>query len=197
MRVRDIEKELLVKRKAIELIVKDGLEGFSVNKLAKACGISVATLYIYYKDKDDLINNLAREEAERMTSMILDGFDPSASFEAGLKHQWKSRAKHIMENPLTTQFFEQLRSSTYKEVIHESFFIRFKETMGEFMSNAIKRGEIDPMPLEVYWSVAYGPLYNLIRFHNEGRSIGGRPFILTEDMIWQTFDLVVKGLKKT
>ena len=46
MRTRNTCKEQLVKEKAVELLVSDGLEGFSMNKLARACDISVATLYI-------------------------------------------------------------------------------------------------------------------------------------------------------
>ncbi|ETZ23756.1 hypothetical protein [Pedobacter sp. V48] len=64
------------------------------------------------------------------------------------------------------------------------------------MTNAINRGEINPMQLEVYWSVAFAPLYNLVRFHFEGRSIGGKPFILTDKALWETFELVIKALKK-
>ena len=62
MRTRDNNKVELVKKTAIELMVKDGLEGFSMNKLARACNISVATLYIYYKDRDDLIVNIAVDD---------------------------------------------------------------------------------------------------------------------------------------
>ncbi|MBE9585598.1 TetR/AcrR family transcriptional regulator [Mucilaginibacter sp. JRF] len=196
MRSRDIDKQLLVKQKAIELMVREGFEGFSMNKLAKACGISVGTLYIYYKDKDDLIIQIAEEEAKRMSSMMLDDFDPEAGFAEGLKQQWKNRSIHMIENQQTTLFFEQLRSSTYQSVIYESYFDEFKVKMSRFMKNAIDRGEINPMPMEVYWSVAFAPLYNLVRFHNEGRSIGGRSFVLTNDMIWQTFELVLKALKK-
>ena len=105
MRTRNADKQELVKRKSIEMVVKDGLEGFSVNKLAKACGISVATLYIYYKDKDDLIAEVAKEEAERMSEMVLRNFDPEAPFAEGLRLQWQNRAKHMMENPLTVMFW--------------------------------------------------------------------------------------------
>jgi hypothetical protein len=52
------------------------------------------------------------------------------------------------------------------------------------------------MPMEVYWSVAYAPLYNLIRFHQEGKNMAGKPFVLTRKLIWQTFDLTIKGIKK-
>ena len=51
------------------------------------------------------------------------------------------------------------------------------------------------MPVEVYWSMAFAPLNNLIRFHIEGRSMGNMPFTFSEDMMWQTFDLVIKALK--
>jgi TetR/AcrR family transcriptional regulator, multidrug resistance operon repressor len=63
------------------------------------------------------------------------------------------------------------------------------------MKNAIQRGEINPMPIEVSWSVIYAPLYNLIRFHQIGKSISGSPFVLSEEILWQTFDLVLKAIK--
>ena len=196
MRIRDSQKQELVKQKAIELIVKQGLENFSVNKLAKACGISVATLYIYYKDKDDLIIQIASESARSKTQAVLDDFDFGASFEEGLRQQWQNRSKYMLENPMEGLLMEQLRGSAYFDQIYDVMVGDFKKAMGAFMRNAIERKEIDPLPLEVFWSVAFAPLYNLVRFHNEGKSIGGKPFSLTEDILWQTFDKVIKGLKK-
>lgn len=197
MRNRDADKQQLVKQKAIELLVNDGFEGFSINKLAKACSISVATIYIYYKDKDDLIVQVAIEEATRLTNEILADFDPELPFAEGIRQQWRSRTKQLLENPMSAVFFEQLRSSTYQDKVHSSIVSQFKEAMGKFMHNAIKRGEIDALPLEVFWSVAYAPMYNLIRFHNEGKSIAGRDFKLTDDILWQTCELVIKALIKT
>ncbi|MDR3713190.1 MAG: TetR/AcrR family transcriptional regulator [Puia sp.] len=196
MRTRNADKELLVKQKAIEMLVRDGFEGFSMNKLAKACGISVATLYIYYKDKDDLIVEIALEEAKHMSTAILKNFDPEAPFEEGLRQQWKNRSKYMLDNPTNSLLFEQLRSSSYHDRVFKTLTDEFKDTMGRFMKNAIDRGEIETLPIEAYWSVAFAPLYSLIRFHSEGRSIGGKPFTLSNKILWQTFDLVVKGLKK-
>jgi TetR/AcrR family transcriptional repressor of multidrug resistance operon len=196
MRTRDKDKEALVKQAAIGMFVSEGMEGFSMNKLAKVCGISVATLYIYYRDKDDLIVQLAKEEARRMADSILGDFDPAMGFEEGLRFQWKSRAKFAMENIIIGQFFDQLRNSTYREEVFQEVTDRFREPLGKFMKNAIARREIDPMPLEVYWSVAFAPLYNLIKFSTEGRSIGGKPFNMNNKILWQTFELVLKALKK-
>ena len=76
-----------------------GVEGFSVNKLAKECGISVATLYIYYRDKDNLIRKIVAEEARRMSDAMLESFDPELSFADGLRQQWKNRAHYYAHQP--------------------------------------------------------------------------------------------------
>jgi TetR/AcrR family transcriptional repressor of multidrug resistance operon len=196
MRTRDYSKEKLVKEKALELFVKYGMEGFSMNKLAKICGISVATLYIYYKDRDDLIINIAEEGGRLFSDALIKDFDPEAPFEEGLRVQWRNRYQFMREHPQLNLFFDQLRSSSYQEKFLAGFLQEFKQIMGRFMHNVINRGEIERMPFETYWSVAYSPLYALARFDYEGQSMAGIPFKLTEEILWDTFKLVVKGLKK-
>src|SRR6201996_9072224 len=195
MRSRDVHKETLVKSTTIELIVKEGLEGFSMNKLAKACNISVNTLYIYYRDRDDLIVKIAREEGKRMSDALLHAFDPHASFEEGLRVQWKIRFDYLKDNPLLKSFFDQLQSSTYREQIADSVG-EFTAAVTLFMQNAIARGEMVDVPAEVYWSIALAPLYSLISFHHKQQGLNGRAFEMNEKMLWMAFDLVVKALKK-
>ncbi len=195
MRVRDEDKVRLVKQKALDSFIKDGFEGFSMNKLAKACSISVATLYIYYKDKDDLIITLAREEGDRMGEAMVENFDSAMSFEEGMRVQWINRYQYVVNNPQSYLFLEQLRTSTYQTRFLETFMVKFRTIISEFMHNVVARKEIDSMPLEVFWSVAYSPLYSIIRFDREGQSVGGKPFKMSNEVLWQTFDLVIKALK--
>ena len=195
MRTRNIDKENLVKQKAIELIVKEGLEGFSMNKLAKACKISVATLYIYYKDRDDLIIKIACEEGKLMSDTMMSEFDCEANFEEGLRAQWESRYKFLINKPLLNSFFDQLQSSTYQQQFAEATN-GYKDMVTRFVQNAISRREIDDLPIEVYWAIAFAPLYTLINFHHKGQSPTGGPFKMNDKLLWQTFDLVVKALKK-
>ena len=196
MRKRDPDKEDLVKETAIALIVKDGLERFSMNRLAKACNISVATLYIYYKDRDDLIINIAMESGRLMSEAIIKDFDPEQSLEDGLRQQWINRYKFMVDYPHLSLFFDQLRSSSYQEEFLRGFLKDFIIVMGKFMRNVIERGEVEEMTIETYWSIAYAPLYALARFDNEGKGLDGKPFKLTEEVLWKTFDLVLKSLKK-
>lgn len=195
MRVRDEDKVRLVKQKALEHMSTYGFEGFSMNKLAKDCDISVATLYIYYKDKDDLIISIAKEEGDRMADMLTKDFDPNASFEDGMRIQWRNRFDYLKQYSKSNLFFEQLRTSSYQERFLENFMSKFKTVISEFMHNIVAKGEIAPMPLEVFWSIAYAPLYSLVRFDQEGHSIGGKSFKMSDEIFWKTFDLVIKALK--
>lgn len=196
MRKRDFEKENLVKKVAIDLIGKGGFENFSVNKLAKACKVSVATLYIYYQDKEDLITQLVIEEGKKMGAAMVEEFDPESSFENGLRKQWENRYRYMMANPGISKFFEQLRSSAYYENFMSAFMEDVLSQLSRFNENIIVRGEVNRMPIEVYWVMAFAPLFALIKFHNDGRGLNGKPFVITDEIVWEAFDIVVRGLKK-
>lgn len=196
MRTRDSDKEQLVIEKAIGQIATDGFEGFSMNKLAKACNISVATLYIYYKDKDDLIRKIGIDLAQKFFSITLKDFSPDMPFDEGLWKQWQNRSAFAVENPELVMCFEAIRNSPHAEQILQSEQLTiFKNMMMQFCQNAIDKKELTPLPIEVFWSVAYGPLYSLLRFHSEGKSVGGRPFTLNEEVMKNTYKIVLKALK--
>lgn len=195
MRTRDEQKEKMVIEKAIQLIVKDGFDGFSMNKLAKACNVSVATLYIYYTDKDDLLQKIGIAIGKNFFKTTLKDFSPNMPFAEGLKKQWQNRAAFAIKYPTEVAFFEIMRHSPHGEHTLSESLSEFKDIMSQFFNNAVARNELIPLPIEVFWSVAYGPLYSLLRFHREGKSMGGRPFVFSNDIMDETFELVIKALK--
>ncbi|RKR11571.1 TetR family transcriptional regulator [Flavobacterium sp. 90] len=197
MRVRDVDKEKLVIETAIDQIVRDGFQGFSMNKLAKACSISVGTLYIYYKDKDDLIQKIGAIIALKFFTSTVKDFAPEMSFEEGLWRQWENRANFTMKYPKEVAFFEIIKHSPHSEAILDSIkeFADFRKIMSEFIDNGLRKKEIVPMTFEAFWSVAYGPLYTLLNMHTEGKSMGGKPFKLTREIMKEAFKSTVKGLK--
>lgn len=195
MRTRDVNKENSIREKAIQLIVKEGLDGFSMQKLAKDAGVSPATLYIYYKDRDDLITQIATEVSNRLMEYSLKGLHPKMSFADGMAIQWKNRMEFFLKYPLDIEFIEQIRHTPIYNIVKETIRKNFGEVLGKFMHNAINRGEVSPLPFEVYWSIAFAPLYQLIKFHTQGESPANDEFTLTDDIVNQTLQLVLKALK--
>src|SRR5688572_12953119 len=173
MRTRDEHKEATIRQKALEMAVKDGFDGLSMQKLAKVAGVSPATIYIYFKDRDDLILNLWLQEMAKMADATLHAFDPTMPFDEGLRIQWLNRARFCMDNPASMHFLEQIKYSPYHEVCIKKMDISFIKVMGEFVQHAIARKELVKLPVEVYWSIAFAPVYELVKMHMSGRGLRG------------------------
>ena len=195
MRTRDENKEATIRQKALEMAVKEGFDGLSMQKLAKVAGVSPATIYIYFKDRDDLILQLFLQEMNKMADATLEGFHSSMEFDEGLRVQWLNRAKFCIQNPTSMHFLEQIKYSPYHEPFMKKTDTTFQKIMGEFVHNAIARKEIVKVPLEIYWSLAFAPLYQLVKMHMSGRGMRGEKFTLDDKVMNQTLRLVLKALK--
>jgi len=196
MRKRDEIKTELVKEKAIKLLVGTGFDGFSMQKLAKDCKISVATLYIYYKNKEDLISKIGIEESTKMFNDSLKNFSSDLSFADGLKLQWENRANFYLKNPLSAKLIDMLWNSPYGEkILDNSGNQKLRPLLEKFLKNAAKNKQLIPIKsFPVYWSLAYGPLYALIHFHYEKKSADGNDFKFNHQLMYQTLEIVLKGL---
>lgn len=196
MRQRDENKILTITEKAIEMIADDGLENFGINKLARAAGVSPATIYIYYKDKEDLLIQLSEEVGKRIGQAALKGLESNMPFEDGLWLQWQNRAKYALTNKRYISCGDQLQHSNYREMFTKSISSEMRKIAGPFFKNAIARGEINPIPIEIYWSVAFAPLYSMVRWHKDGYSLDGKSFTLTPKIMREAFELVIKAFRK-
>jgi len=199
VRTRDPQKEQAIRRKALELIVRVGLDGFSMQNLARAARVSPATLYIYFKDRDDLLFQVYREQAELMTTEVLRGFDPDGAFADGLRVQWRNRARHALGHPLEARFLEQVRHSPYFQPFQAKLPQDFRDMMRRFAKNAIARREMRPMEPEIFWSLVYAPLYQLIRFSQEEGRFFGTPrsdrFALTDEVLEDALQGVLRAVR--
>lgn len=195
MRTRDENKEIAIREKALEMIVSDGFDGLSMQKLAKAAGVSPATIYIYYKNREDLLNSLYNLVNQTFAAVALRDFNPDASLKEGLWRQWKNRLDFIKEYPHYFKFQEQFRNSpliNHKDVKFDAF----KESMGRFVKNAVEKGEMKKIDPELFWCMAYGSFYSLLKFHFQQKSMMNRHYKLTDENLKQLLDMVVAGLKR-
>jgi TetR/AcrR family transcriptional regulator, multidrug resistance operon repressor len=195
MRERDQKKLENVQKNAIRMIVQKGFDGFSMQKLATASRISPATLYIYFRNRQDLLDKLYAHVQQTFATEALKGFSPDLPLSEGLWIQWQNRLNFITRYPLYFEFFEQFRNSP---LIHQTevTMSEFRNNMGDFVKNAIRRGELRRMEPEIFWSLAYGPFYSILKFHFQKKSMMNENFTLTEARLKKLHEMVVKALSK-
>lgn len=176
------------------MIVSHGFDGLSMQKLAKAARLSPSTIYVYFKSREDLLNQLYLDVEQRFEEKAMKGFDPAMPFVEGLWLQWLNRYEHIQQNQLEFYFSEQFRNSPLikRNLASQS---AFREAMNEFVANAVKNKELIDLPIEIFWAVAYGAFYILVKFYLNQSTMSGKAFHLSESKLRQAFELVMKSLK--
>ena len=65
MRTKDFDKQQRIKDAMVRLILRDGIDGVSVSKIAREAGVSPATIYVYYNSKDEMLSEVFQEYSRR------------------------------------------------------------------------------------------------------------------------------------
>ena len=81
------------------LMAKEGLNQLSMHKLAKEANISAGTIYLYFKNKDELLEKFAYRLFERFTSALDKDFDESESFFEQYRRMWWNLWSFLQSNP--------------------------------------------------------------------------------------------------
>ncbi|UTV86193.1 TetR/AcrR family transcriptional regulator [Cobetia amphilecti] len=84
MRHRDEHKQQALLEATLNEVAEHGFAVTSVARIARAAGMSPGTLYLYYRDKDDLLEATFREVSRRIIAVAIEAFqaEPAEAFEA-------------------------------------------------------------------------------------------------------------------
>ena len=107
MRNKDYDKQNRIKEAMIRLILRDGIDGTSMSKIAKEAGISPATIYVYYDSKEDMLSEVFREYARKSYDYLMERIHPAMSANELIEAIVKSYYQFSVENKEVFSFVEQ------------------------------------------------------------------------------------------
>lgn len=107
MRRKDDEKVKSIKEAVIKLILQEGFQGASISKIAKIAGVSPATVYIYFENKEIMLHDIYREYSEEIFDYILDQVNPEMEGGPLIEVIIRSYYNYIRENREIVSFIEQ------------------------------------------------------------------------------------------
>jgi AcrR family transcriptional regulator len=110
MRLKDENKSENIFNAAIQLINEFGLAEISMSKIAKKANVSSSTIYVYFENKEDMLNKLYLSVKEKMSRAVFDNFDDSTSFQS-YETFLRKLANFIFNNKDSFLFMEQFANS--------------------------------------------------------------------------------------
>lgn len=110
MRRRDDDKEKSIKEAVIKLILQEGFHGTSISKIAKAAGVSPATVYIYYENKEVMLQDIYIEYSEEIFEYLLNKLKNVNGGKEFIEILVKEYYMYIKENGEIFHFVDQFSS---------------------------------------------------------------------------------------
>jgi AcrR family transcriptional regulator len=153
MRVQDDEKKAALFEATVKLVNELGFDSSSVSRIAREAGISPATIYIYFDNKEDLLVSTYMEIKHGIGEAVLREFDESRPIRDILKTVWLNLFDHISANHDYYRFAEQFSNSPYSILADK----RDVEKVFAPLLKVIERGieqkvlkDVDPHMLSVF-----------------------------------------------
>ena len=107
MRKKDCEKERRVKEAVTKLILEEGIEGCSIAKIAREAGVSPATVYIYYENKEQMLASIYRECMAHASEYMTGRMRCDMSGQELIRELVYGYYDYITENAQVYSFVEQ------------------------------------------------------------------------------------------
>ena len=165
MRIKDERKEQAIFGAAISLITANGFADTSMSKIAKAADVSPATIYIYFENKEDMLNKTYTHVKREIAAAIGKGLQPTLTVEEAFKVIWNNFYKYAVKNAVKFSFTEQFANSPLVDRVHKEEAMSYFQTLFEWFERGKREKVFKDVPPEIFTAFAFAPLIGLVKQH--------------------------------
>ncbi len=145
-RIIDSTKLERIKKATMDLVVKYGYRGASIERIAKKAGVSAGYLYRHYDGKDDLLDDLIESNLQKVEDIFYKTLREENAAEGIIYGCVRILFDIALNNPILAKFLSTLMFDQSCEVIEkrEEDDMEAKELTSKILEIGIKNGEINP-----------------------------------------------------
>ena len=150
------------------LVNNHGFLNAPMSKIANLAGVAPATIYLYFENKQDLVNKLYLEVKEDFSSAAFEGYSENLSVKDGFEIIWFNIANYKLNQIKESNFLAQCDNSP---MIEEAIRIEGLEPLQPLLdlwSRGKKEGVIKPLSDYVLYAFTVYPLSFLLGMQERG-----------------------------
>lgn len=138
------DKRSRILKAAIKVFARRGFYNAKVSEIAKNAGIADGTIYLYFRNKDEILISIFEEEMAKFISAVRSEIESKKEIKTKLQIFVKTHLNFVKENPKLAQVFQlELRQSN--KFIKEYSGSKLKEylnVIGSVIEEGQKQGII-------------------------------------------------------
>ena len=158
MRTKDDVKEAALFEATVKLVNEIGFASSSVSKIAKEAGISPATIYVYYKNKEDLLVSTYIDIKLDISRFLLRNFNDQLPIRDILRSVWFYMFEYISNNLEYFRFVEQFSNSPYSSLVDKQEVEQYFEPIAKVLQTGIEQKIIKNVNFDILTAFMYHPI---------------------------------------
>ncbi len=165
---KSINKRNALIKATIELVNNDGFHATPMSKIAKMANVSPATIYLYFENKQDLVNKTYIDVKSVYTNYAFATYDNSMSVEKGFETIWKRIAEFKLQESENALFLAQCDNTPMIDEPSRQEGIRHLQPLLDLWERGKKEGIIKPISNYLLYAYAINPLSFLMISQKRG-----------------------------
>jgi AcrR family transcriptional regulator len=161
MRTKDDEKRTALFEATVKLVNAIGFAASSVSKIAREAGVSPATLYVYYQNKEHLLVSTYIDIKQDMSRALLEGFDPDRPIRDSFQKVWFNMFAYTSDNSKYFQYAEQFANSPYSLQVNKDDIEKYFEPLILVLQKGIEQKIIKNAGFDILKAFIFYPVMML------------------------------------
>jgi AcrR family transcriptional regulator len=156
MKPKDEKKVEAIAAAVYRLAALRGLSAITLADIAREAGVATSTLYVYYKSREDLLDDVYQKAKTATVLRYARNDDPAAPLKARLRQIWRNIVDNRISNSQQVAFLEQYYHSEYISEASRALGTSMVAPFLELLAVGQQSEQLKPVPVALLAATVMG-----------------------------------------
>ncbi len=174
----------------IELVNNNGFHATPMSRIAKMAGVSAGTIYLYFENKQDLVNKVYLEVKAAFTEFAFRNYKENMPVEKGFKIIWKNIAEFKLKEVEEAFFLSQCDNTPIIDESGRQEGLKHLQPLLDLWEKGKNEGLIKEVSPYSLYAFSIYPVAFLMNMQQRGL------YNLTSEHIEEAYEMAWNSIKK-
>ncbi len=152
---------------SVKLLHKNGFHSTPMSMIAKEAHVAAGTIYLYYKNKEDLLNNLYLEIKKKYSASLMEGVSDSLPVRDAFETVWRNSVNFELQHIEEYSVMEQCENSPFVKMEAVEEGLKIFQPVISLVEKAKREKIIKPLTIDVFFALCFFPCWGNRKSRNE------------------------------
>ncbi len=153
----------------LNLVKEKGFHSMPMSLIAQEASVAAGTIYIYFKNKEELLNQLYLKIKKEYSDALMKGYDKNAPIKDSFELIWRNTLNFQLNRSLEFSYMEQFKNSPFIFKVTISEGIKLFKPAKKIIKRGKKEKIVKNIPNSIINALFFAPLGEWIKqyLHSE------------------------------